>query len=409
MLAPERRTRVDLLAAGAIALVVLLAAGVIWLRSDARGTTSVTARTPATPADSALSVPESLTEAWRAPSGATTAPIVAGGAVVTADDGTVTGRDRATGDEIWHYRRDMPLCGAIGAWNTAVAVYRDRSGCGQVTQLDGSTGTREAQRNSEADDVVTLSEDGTYATARGSTRLEVWRSDLVRTLEYGRVDAPVNPKAQPRTGCELLSSGSSSGRLAVVERCPDEAAARLSVQNPAPKDNTEPEEYGTTLLDDAGEGVRVIAVSGDRTALYLPPGPASAPGSGGRIGVYDGTGAIVDQFPVAGEVSPTAVAVKVGSTFTWWTGSRVIALRTTDLTPTWTFDGALGPGTAMAGQILVPVADAVAVLDSATGAQIHRIPVDRSPAPTGAGEPIGSAALGSMLLEQRGDEVVALH
>ncbi|MFC4602472.1 hypothetical protein [Rhodococcus kronopolitis] len=405
MLAPERRSRVDLLAAVAIALVVLLTAGVIWLRSDARGTTSVTATTPATPAESALSVPESLSEAWRAGSGATTAPITVGGAVVTADEGTVTGHDPVTGDEIWHYRRDMPLCGAIGAWNTAVAVYRDRSGCGQVTQLDGSTGSRQAQRNSDADDVVELSEDGTYATSRGSTRMELWRSDLVRTLEYGRVDAPVNPKAQPRTDCALRSSGSSSSRLAVVERCSDEPADRLSVQNPAPKDNTEPEEYGTTVLPDAGDGVRVIAVSGDRTALYLPP----APGGQARIGVYDGSGVLEDQYPVSGDVSPAATATKAGSLFLWWTGSRVTALRTTDFTPAWSFDGALGPGTVMAGEILVPVADGVAVLDQTSGAQTRLIPVHRDIAAPDAGAPVVPSVLGTMVLEQRGDELVALH
>ncbi|MFD4181966.1 hypothetical protein ACFWPB_12745, partial [Rhodococcus sp. NPDC058514] len=81
MVAPERRTRADLIAAVAIAVVVVLAAGVIWLRSDARGTTSITAETPATPADTALSVPERVAEIWRADSPATPRPVTAGGAV----------------------------------------------------------------------------------------------------------------------------------------------------------------------------------------------------------------------------------------------------------------------------------------------------------------------------------------
>ncbi|TQF66088.1 PQQ-binding-like beta-propeller repeat protein [Rhodococcus spelaei] len=410
MVAPERRTRVDVVAACAIAVVVLVAAGVIWLRSDARGTVSVTAEHPAAPAETALSVPETLTEAWRASSRETAFPLVAGGAVVTADDGTVLGRDPATGTELWRYQRDMPLCGAVDAWHTVVAVYRDRLGCGQVTQLDGSTGARQAQRNSDADESVTLSEDGTYLTSRGSSRLEVWRSDLVRTLEFGRVDAPVNPGAQPRSGCTLLSSASSSSRLAVLERCPGESADRISILNPAPKDNSKPEEYGSTLLDDAGKdvtGAAVLAVSGDRTAVYAPPGV----GGGARIAVYDGSGSLVNQFPVSGDVSPTARVVRSGPIFAWWTGSRVISLRATDFTPGWTVDGALGPGTAMAGQFLVPVDGAVAVVDPTTGAEVRRVPVDRAgPTPaTLGGAPITSAALGGVLLEQRGDDLVALR
>ncbi|MFC9787759.1 hypothetical protein [Rhodococcus sp. NPDC127528] len=410
MVAPERRTRVDVLVACAIAVSLLVAAGVVWLRSDARGTVSVTAQHPASPAESALSVPATLSEAWRASSRETAVPLVAGGAAVTADDGTVLGRDPATGTELWRYQRDMPLCGAIGAWHTVVAVYRDRLGCGQVTQLDGSSGARQAQRNSDADDSVTLSEDGTYLTSRGSTRLEVWRSDLVRTLEFGRVDAPVNPGAQPRSGCTLLSSASSSSRLAVLERCPGESADRISILNPSPKDNSKPEEYGSTLLDDAGQdvtGAAVLAVSGDRTAVYVPAGV----GGSTRIAVYDGSGSLVTQFPVDGDVSPTARVVRSGSIFAWWTGSRVISLRATDFTPGWTVEGALGPGTTMAGQFLVPVDGAVAVVDPTTGAQTGRIPVDRpGPAPAAlGGRPITSAALGSILLEQRGDELVALH
>ncbi|AQA22926.1 hypothetical protein BTZ20_1884 [Rhodococcus sp. MTM3W5.2] len=282
MVAPERRTRADLIAAAAIAVVVVLATGAIWLRSDARGTTSITAETPATPADTALSIPENVTEIWRADSASTGRPVVAGGAVVTAEGGAVIGRDRDTGTQLWSYTRDLPLCGVIGAWNSVVSVYHDGRGCGAVTELAGANGARVAQRSSDADDAVVLSEDGTYVTSRGMDRMELWRSDLVRTLEFGRVDAPVNPSTQPRSGCELVSSASSSTRLAVLERCPDEPADRLSVLNPAPKDNTEPDEYGSSVLADLDPGVtgaKVLAVAGDRTAVYLPAGPSTGPGS----------------------------------------------------------------------------------------------------------------------------------
>ncbi|MGW0175438.1 Rv3212 family protein [Rhodococcus sp. NPDC003322] len=410
MLAPERRTRADVLAACAIAVLVLVAAAAVWLTSDAEGTESVTATTPAPPAETALAVPETLTEIWRADSDATRTPVVAGGAAVSGDGDTVVGHDPATGDPIWHYRRDRTLCGVIGAWNTAVAVYPDDRGCGQVTQLDGSTGVRKAQRASDADPAVTLSEDGTYLTSRGATRMEVWRSDLVRTLEFGRVDAPVNPAAQPRTGCTLLSSASSSSRVSVLESCPGEDAVRLSVLNPAPKDNSEPEEYGSRVLDEAGPsdtGARVLAVSGERTAVYLP----ATGTAGATVAVFDGTGNETSRYPAPADVSPTTVVERTGSFLSWWTGSSVIALRTTDFAPAWSVGGALGPGTAMAGLFLVPVEGGVAVIDAATGAETRRIPIDRpglAPARLG-GRPITSAVLGSVLLEQRGDELVALR
>ncbi|RVW05283.1 Rv3212 family protein [Rhodococcus xishaensis] len=401
MLAPERRTRLDVAVAAIIAIVAAVAVVVLWIHSDARGTTSITANTPATEAVPALSPPETLREIWRAPSSATAAPIVSGGAVTTADGGTVVGRDRLTGAELWRYQRDMPLCGAIGAWNTVVAVYRDQRGCGQVTQLDGSTGARKAQRSSDADDAVRLSHDGTYVVSRGSERMEVWRSDLVRTLEFGRVDAPINPDKQPRTGCGLLSAAAGGTRISVLMHCPGEAGDRLSVLEAAPKDNQEPKEIGSDVIT-SSPGARLIAASGDRTAVYLPP----EPNSDARIAVYDGTATEVATYPVAGPVSADATAARNGGVFTWWTGTELIALSTSELTPDWTAaTGALGPGAIMGGSLLVPMPDGISVLDPTNGVEQSRIPVTRNDDVA----PIATSVLGDVVLEQRGDEIVALR
>jgi len=404
VLAPERRTRLDVAVAATIAIVVAVAAAVIWIRSDARGTTSVTADAPASAVDTPLSPPASLTEIWRAASPESAAPIVADGTVATADGGTVLGRDPVTGTERWRYQRDMPLCGAIGAWNTVVAVYRDQRGCSQVTQLDGATGQREAQRSSDADDTVTLSYDGTYVVSRGSERMELWRSDLVRTLEFGRVDAPINPGKQPRPDCSLKSAAAGGTRVTVLMNCPGEAGDRISVLDAAPKDNQEPQEAGSTLLTGPGadtSGARLIAASGDRTAVYLPAGPISE----ARIAVVDGEGTEIASHPATTPVTDGATAARNGSVFTWWTGTELIALSTSELAPKWTMTGALGPGAIMAGSLLVPVPGAIAVLDPATGTERARIPVTRD---SDAG-PIATSVLGDIVLEQRGDEVVALR
>ncbi|HNM84100.1 MAG TPA: hypothetical protein PKI77_06215, partial [Mycobacterium sp.] len=83
MVRPERRTRGDVRAAGAIALVVAIAAAVIWWTSDARATESRPAAAPAKPLTAAKTVPGALRQLWTAASPRTSVPVVAGGSVVT--------------------------------------------------------------------------------------------------------------------------------------------------------------------------------------------------------------------------------------------------------------------------------------------------------------------------------------
>ena len=128
MPAPERRTPADLVAAAGIAVVVALAAAVLWWTSDVRGTTVHTAAIPlpstAPPAPTAL--PPSLAEVWRAASSATDVPVVAGATVVTGaatgNGGEVTGREPTTGAPRWSYRRDEPLCTVGPAFERVLAL-----------------------------------------------------------------------------------------------------------------------------------------------------------------------------------------------------------------------------------------------------------------------------------------------
>lgn len=421
MLAPERRTRNDILAVAVIAVAVLVAGSAAWITGDARGTTSVPASEPLPRVDPADSVPSALSELWRADSAATDAsrtpmPVVTDSSVVTGDAGSVVGRDPRTGSESWSYTRTLPLCSVVAAWNTAVSVYRDGRGCSQVTELDGSTGTRKAQRSSDADDSVHLSSDGNYVTSRGDTRMELWRSDLVRTLEYGRVDAPVNAGSQPRTGCTLLSSVGSTTRVAVLELCPGEPGARLSLVDPAPKDASEPQEYGSTVVpqlvtgSDATTGARLLAATGNVVALYIPP----ANGNRARVAIYDDTASPVSEFDIAPDLDPAhlepdegdarTTAAEAGSVFTWFSGAGLLAMNSNDLGPAWSMPDALGAGAVMAGRLLVPIRDGVAVVDPATGRTVADIAVDRGDY-EGA---ITTSVVGDVLVEQRGPVVVAL-
>ncbi|WP_216908066.1 Rv3212 family protein [Nocardia noduli] len=410
MLAPERRTRADIISAVAIAVLVLLAAVAVWARGDATGTDSVTAPTPVSAPPAADRLPTTLRELWHASDSADSRALTSAGVAVTGDDGTVTGRDPLTGAQVWRYRRDMPLCGVESQFAMVLAVYRDQRGCSQATLLAGDTGERRTSRSSYMDETVRLSVDGTYALAQGPRRLELWRSDLVRTIEYGYVDAPVNVKTQPRSGCDLLSSGSSPSKLAVIERCPQDPARRLTVLNPAPKDNTVPEEYGSHVLSGVGADApetRVLAVSDSRVLLYMPGGsPTDATEvAPPRLAVYDGNGNPLVVQQLSAPLSDKATAVKLGSTFFVFTGNSLIALNGSTFDPLWAAPDVVGTPAMMTGKLLVPVTDGIAVLEPSSGAEISRIPVQRPGADT---SPLSLAVLGTTVLEKRGSVLYAL-
>ncbi|MFF3222853.1 PQQ-binding-like beta-propeller repeat protein [Nocardia suismassiliense] len=410
MLAPERRTRADVISAAAIAALVVIAAVAVWVRGDASGTESVTASSPVPTPVAADQLPTSLRELWHAPNAASARALTAGGVVVTGDDGTVTGHDPLTGKDLWYYRRDMPLCGIESQFSTVVAVYLDERGCSQATLLTGDSGARRTARSSYMDPSVRLSVDGTYVLAQGPERLEMWRSDLVRTIEYGFVDAPVNVKTQPRKGCTLLSAGSSPSRLGVLERCPEDAANRLTMLNPAPKDNTVPEESGSHVLSGPGADspdARVLAVSDNRIVLYLPGTPAAAgtEAAAPRLAVYDASGNPIVVHQLSAPLSDKTATTRIGSAYLVFTGNSVIALNGSTFDPIWTAAGALGSPSMMAGRLLMPTSGAIAALDPASGAEVGRIPVDR---PGYSGAPISLAVLGTTILEQRGTELYAL-
>src|SRR6202030_1558131 len=152
----------------------------------------------------------------------------------------VQGRDPGTGQARWSYARDSDLCGVSWVYHFAVAVFRDDRGCGQVGTLDGSTGRRGAARSGYADPQVRLSSDGTTVLSAGDTRLELWRSDMVRMLSYGEIDARVKPSSKGlHAGCRLVSAAASSSAVSVFEACGRQADLRLKLLRPA-KEEDEP-------------------------------------------------------------------------------------------------------------------------------------------------------------------------
>lgn len=388
----------------ALILVAALVTGVaLWSRSDIRNTTLVTGPSNVAAEQAPARFPPSLAEFWSRPSAATPVPVVAGPTVVAANGGTVTGLNPDTGEPRWSYTRDLPLCTVAAAWDRVVTVYR-RSNCNEVTALDATTGQRQAERNGDAQLGTRLVYDGIYVTTTGSTLLDTWRSDLVQTMEYGAVPDFVNPNRQPRTGCTYGSVAAYSGSIGVIERCPGDSGDRLTVYRATNKDADTPSVTFSTVVGDHGS--RVVGMT-DQVIAVVVPGPT-------RLAVFNASnGSQVAAYPLnlpatdvlgdpPGLVVPTAQGP---GELLWYTGSSAIALSLTDFHPLWTVPGALGPGTPFAGRYLVPTPNAIEVLDQVTGAKIGTVGVDRH----GYSGPVTMGTLGSVVLEQRGTTLAALH
>lgn len=400
MVRPERRTRGDLLAAAAIAAVVALVVAAFWWHSSARATISRPAVSPAPTIETATAVPLVLRQKWTTASPKTLAPIVLKGTVITGDDRDMAGLDPFTGAQRWLYARDADLCAVSHVYDLAVAVYPDARGCGQVSSVKAETGERGPARTSYADKQVSVTSNGATVLSTGPTRLELWRSDLVRMLSYGEIDARVKPVNRgPGAGCALLSAAASDAAAAVLESCPDQDDPRLTLLIPG-KEEDEPETKHVPLPGLAVDSdARVLAVAGTTTAVYLPtPTP--------EVAVYDDTATKVSGtvLRVPAEVAGAVPAVtRAGDYLTWWTGTAVMVFSDTTLDYRYTLDAtgplrALGPATMMAGRLLVPVEGGLAVFNPANGEYERLIALAHPPGKAA----VVPAVAGSMVLEQRG-------
>lgn len=402
MVKPERRTRGDLIAATAIVAVVAVAAALLWWTSDARATISRPADTPVPGLRTARDVPGTLRQLWTASSPKTARPVVAGGSIVTGAGRQVDGRDAETGEVLWSYARDVDLCGVTYVYYDAVAVHPDSRGCGQVTTLSGKDGKRGATRSAYADAEVKLSSDGTTVLSYGDSRLEQWRSDMVRMLSWGALDARIKPSVPAQPVCRLVSAAASPSAVSVIESCPDAAEPRLTLLR-ADKEEDEPLREFVSLTgvpDD--DSAQVIAVSGTTTAVYVPtPKPV--------VNIVDETGATISSTSIPRPAAPTAVATTVDDLVTWWTGDSVMVFEAEGLKYKYTVSpvgrqAPVGPAAVMAGKLLVPVTTGYDVFDADTGAPDRHIDVARPASPTAVVPDVA----GSVVLEQRGDTLVAL-
>jgi hypothetical protein len=402
MVKPERRTKADLIAAAAIVVVVAVGAAVIWWNSDARATVSRPADRPIPALHAAKTVPTTLRELWTAASGKTTEPSVVGGVVVTGDGQEMQGRDPATGNTLWSYSRARELCGVTTVYQYAVAVYPDGRGCGQASAVDASTGRRGPARTSLADAEVKLSTDGTTILSFGDSRLEQWRSDLVRMISYGYLDAVVKPGLPASPLCRLVSAAASPASVAVMEACPKQNDLRLTLLK-AGKEEDQPDVKRVSLPGvSVDSDAQVIAVSETKAAIYLPtPQPC--------VNIIDETGNTIASTLLPHPASPVTATTRAGDVVTWYTGDAVMVFDANGLRYKYTVSALggqapIGPATVLAGHLLVPVTSGYDTFDAQSGAGQTHIALARQPVNTA----VIPAMAGPTLLEQRGSQLVAL-
>lgn len=351
-------------------------------------------------------VPSSLTTAYSLPNKLVPGQyraISAHGLIISHDGDTLIAT-KGDGSTAWTYtRRDADLCSLSTAWGKVVASYRTGVGCGDTVAIDAATGeygsTRSAVNSEEVVPVQSNDRVGTVSTGR----IDLWRSDLVRTVEYGDVEAKQEAQKQPHEECTISSALTRTENLALTESCPDESHTTwLRFQATTPEDSREPEMDADVSLE--GDGARLIAVGQDAAAVYVP-GPKP------HIESYNNQGEKLSSTPVKpstaldSRTSPFSPAVAdLPHHMTWFDGQRLYLLTPSDLRVDHVVDGAIGTPISVAGHMLMPTSQGIAVVDWSTGKVLREIDVDRSD----YRGPVHLTLAGETIVETRGDTIVGL-
>lgn len=412
---PLRRRPVDFAVSAAIVVVVVIAAVLTWHSSSARRTTltpaTTTLPTLAYPAD----VPARLLHRWSAKSAVTRSPQVTDAVVLTAHDGIVAAHDPRSGAVLWQYRRPLPVCALLAAWYpttpTALAAYRNSRGCGEVTAIDANRGERRGTRSSDADTTLDLQSDGGYVLGIGPTRLETWGSNLVRGVEYGRIDARVKPDMGRRDGrgCRLKSGMTAGDRVALVEHCDGDPGFRLTVIGALLDKDEKIPSYGSTVFTSGTAFAAPVVVAMSDTNIAVYDGGANYPEPiSPSIRTFNSDGVETGRHPVPGAVALPADSVPMAADglASVWTGHDTVVLDGLSMRPLFTVAGTRGPGVAIGARMLIPDDAGYLVVDAATGRRTGHLPVARESG--SAAQAIVPTAIGDAVVEQRGD-VIAVY
>lgn len=397
---PLRRTRGDLIATGVIAGVSALLLGTAFFTAPARDAHLVSAEEEQQDYGQLAVVPKSFSEGFTlTDTSGRDQPLVANGLVVTYNDHTLTATT-PEGETVWTYERPNELCLVDQAWGKVVATYRDNAGCGDVVAIEAKTGTYAGTRSAIAPErVVRLASNDRVGYA-SSERAEVWRSDLVRTVEYGYVEAKQEPDMQPHE-CTITSALTRTELVAVTEVCDDGAFLRL--QEATPEDSRKPE----VLADvEISPDAYLVAISQDAAAVYDP--------TASEVRGYNKEGTSISSSSVpqmdSPEIGPDGIiknlpVADLPHHMTYWENNSLLLMEPAALAVTGVFQGALGTGFSAGEKLLYASDSGIAVVDWDKNAVDTIIPVDRG----GYTGPVHITSAGATVVEKRGDQVVVLR
>ncbi|AZI56862.1 hypothetical protein EH165_00425 [Nakamurella antarctica] len=420
----RRRTR-DRSLAALLAAAVLVISGAIWQQSDARATSAeVGAEFPAPPG--MAQAPTTLKPLWQMSAGASVL-VSPYGTVVEADKHTVTGYDALTGDKRWTYSRsNLPIC-AIGSgdlksvdWAAGGAVrgilvtYEKNGQCSEVTLLNAATGDRRYQRTSDVPADTKLIFGGSYAGLFSPDLVDLWRYDLVRTANYGNLPTPRSPNTR-HLGCTFTDGSIGGNQFATIEHCeatPETANVVLNYADPGSTDEGKKQKWeydrftARATIALGAKNAKLLSVTNDEVAVLVStPAPA--------VVVYNTAGKELSRTMVllsAADIAAAAaagpgtnVAVSDGARYAL-IGSTLLAVSGDKLDSVWTMPNVVGLPVAVGPDLLVPTADGIVVAGKFNGQIERTLAVDRG----GYVGPVQLGVSGSVLVEHRGDMVVAL-
>ncbi|WP_408924515.1 hypothetical protein ACKFRU_01650 [Corynebacterium tuberculostearicum] len=402
-----RSTPADWKATGIIAVVCAIAVGGAAITANINQAHLSQAAVPGDKDAPALAdVPEALHESFSLPNEPVPGQyraVSAHGLTITHADHTLTATN-PDGSEAWTYERtDADLCSLSTAWDKIVASYKTGVGCGDTVAISAATGEYDSTRSAvNSEEVVPVSSNDRVGTV-STDRIDLWRSDLVRTVEYGDVEAKQEPDKQPHEDCTISSALTRTENLALTESCPDKPGATwLRFQDTTPDDSREPDIAAD--VDIAIDGARLVAVGQKAAAVYRPgPNPT--------IESYDNKGEKLDSTSaepspdIDAGASPFAPATAdLPHHMTWFDGSRLYLFKPSDLAVDHVVEDAIGTPIAVDEHMLVPTQEGIAVMDWSTGKTLRTIPVDRG----SYHGPVYLTLAGDTIVETRGDQVVGL-
>lgn len=426
--AAETRLRRNRIASAILIIAVVLVIGWTWAASPARKvdrsetTAPASSATQAPAANDPEAMPHTLRPVWSTESSASTGahtvsptPLVMDTSLIVAEDKGVRAISLNDGTERWHYRRNIPLCALSGSDGQVFATFRGAAGCGETVALKPDSGQYVATRKSIAADSPAAVRSNTYAGVYDSGLLELWRSDLVRVVEYGKVPASPEPEMQPHPECSIISALTRVELLAVVNNC--DGHGRLVMQEANPEESRKPEVKSDIDLGPVTADMSLISIGQDTAAVL----------SDNRIRVFRMDGTMLTELALnetslrsapteansAGDAPRVPFTTDLPHHMTWWSPRGLLGFRPSTLTPAFEFPEATGTPAPWGEHIFMPVGDGIAVLNATTLEIIDTLPVPTAAKSThldsanNPESPVQLAVVGDTLLVQRGQSVDA--